>query len=95
MMDLIEDRGLGDELQDVMISETGNTHHFLGSDSEMDEESDCDDPEAALRRESADQQALVTAVAGALESRRVLTDLERSRMQLEDLRGQQLRNWRP
>jgi hypothetical protein len=41
----------------------------------------------ALRRESAGMQNMVQAVRGALECRAVLTDLERARMQLEDLRG--------
>jgi hypothetical protein len=63
----------------------------------MDEDSDEEDPEAtthlmvlelhALRRESVDMQNMVQTVRSALECRAVLTDLERARMQLEDLRG--------
>ena len=97
MMDFIEDRGLEDELQDDMISETGNTNYFLGSDSEMDEGSDVEDPEAqakeeasALRAETANRQSFLEAVQGALHCRSVQTDLERARMQLEDARSKGL-----
>ena len=40
-------------------------------DSEMDEESDAEDPEQQLRNELADRSALIEAVNGALECRRV------------------------
>ena len=105
MEELIVEEDLEDELQARLIEETGNTIFWLGQHDEsdgMDESSDHGDPEAeaitradALQQESADRRGFLTAVAGALESRRVLTDLERSRMQLEDLRGQQLRDLSP
>ena len=96
IMDFIDDRGLGREL-DFTLAETGNDGFFLGSDSEMDESSDVEDPEAraiaeanALRASVADQRRFLEAVQGAMENRRLLTDLERTRMELEDLRAQKL-----
>ena len=93
---LLADHGLLDEMEDRVLEATGDTCFWLGLDAGpdgMDEGSDCDDPEAeaiaradALQRESADRQGFLTAVAGALGSRRELTDLERARMQLEDRR---------
>ena len=94
---LLAEHGLLDEMDDRVLEATGNTGFWLGLDAgpdDMDEDSDCDDPEAeaiaradALQQESADRQRFLTAVAGALDNRRVLTELERARMQLEDLRG--------
>ena len=89
--DLIADNGQA-ELEDRMIRETGNTAFWLGSDDELDEPSDADDPEeelraavGGLRAEAADQMSMVQAVQGALECRGVLLDLERARM--EDARS--------
>ena len=70
-----------------MVEETGNTGFYLGWDSEMDEASDEEDPEQELRAAAADQSAMVQAVQGALECRKVLQDMERARMQLEDLKS--------
>ena len=98
MMDLIEDNGLEEEMEDKLIAETGNTNYWLGYTSDMDEASDVEEPEAALKKEveglkaeKADKQAMVSAVQGALECRSVLTDLERARMELEDIRSRSLR----
>ena len=93
MTDVIHEHDLDEALEDRMTEETGNNGKWLGECS-MDEDSDEEDPEAtahltvhALRQESADMLNVVQAVRGALECRTVLTDLERARMQLEDLRG--------
>jgi hypothetical protein len=101
MEEFIENHDLDHELEAVMIEETGNISFYLGSDSGeggMDETSDCEDPEAeakqkviALLEESQDKKALLEAVSGALECRALATDLERARMQLEDVRSQHLR----
>ena len=40
-----------------------------------------------IRESDEEQKAFVGAVQGALECRAMATDLERARMQLEDLRG--------
>ena len=89
MDNLIQEHGLDQELEDRLIDETGNTNFFLGDDDFMDEDSE-EDPEAALRRELADQSAFVEAASGALQHRKVATDLERARMMLEDVRSRQL-----
>ena len=97
MMDFIEDRGLDDELMEVLIAQNGNTNFFLGSDSEMDEGSDIEDPEAkskeqvsALRAEAVDRQRFLEAVQGALQCRAAVVDVERARMQLEDMQSRGL-----
>ena len=98
MDDVIIDQGLAAELEERMIEETGNTNFWLGEDSELDADSEQEDPEAAakqrvnaLLQESADKQTFVAAAQGALECRAVVTDMERARMQHEDLRSQWLR----
>ena len=69
------------------MEETGNTGFYLGWDSEMDEGSEEEDPEKELRAAAADQRAMVQAVQGAVECRRVLQDMDRASMQLEDLKS--------
>ena len=95
MMNLIEAADLEHELQEDMIDATGNPRHvWLGYTSDMDEASDEEDPQATLekevaelRKEAADKQSMIQAVQGAMECRSVMTDLERARMQLEDVRN--------
>ena len=77
-----------------MIEDTGNTNFWLGEDTDMDEDSDQEDPEAVakqrandLLQESKDKQAFVAAAQDTLACRAVATDLERARMQLEDMRA--------
>ncbi len=105
MDDLIADHNLGQELEDRLIEETGNTNFWLGEDSgqdSMDEDSDQEDPEAVLRqqvqdlrREAADKKAFLEGAKMILEApprdRAVVSDLERARMELEDFRSQALR----
>ncbi len=98
MDDVIRDHGLAEELEERMVDETGNTNFCLGHQRKMDEDSDQEDPEAlakqrasALLQESEDKQAFVFAAQDALACRAVATDLERARMQLEDLRAQMSR----
>ena len=94
IMEFVDDYGLGLELQNFTIAETGNTGFFLGYDSDMDESSGAEDPEAqakedvsALRAEAADRQRFLEAVQGALQCRAAAVDVERARMQLEDMRA--------
>lgn len=96
MDDVISEHGLAEELEGRMVEETGNTSCWFVEDTDMGEDSDQEDPEAdaeqkvnTLLQESADKRNLVQAVQGALQSRAALTDLERARMQLEDLRAQE------
>ena len=98
MDDVIRDHGLAEELGDSMVEETGNTNFWPGHQRKMDEDSDQEDPEAVakqrvndLLQESKDRQAFVAAAQDTLACRAVATDLERARMQLEDLRAHMLR----
>ena len=91
MDEVIEEHGLADELDARLDDETGNTNFWLGHDSEMDESSDQEDPEAILRlqlqQEANDKQAFLEAAQLMGASRAIATDMERARMQLEDLCG--------
>ena len=98
MDDIIDEHGLSSELEERLIDETGNTNFWLGEDTDMDEDSDQEDPEAVakqrandLLQESKDKQAFVAAAQDTLAGRAVATALERAWMQLEDLRAQALR----
>ena len=91
MDDVIRQHRLEDDAEDAVVEETGNSGFYLETDSEMDEASDVSDPEQELRAAAADQSAMVQAVRGALECRGVLQDMERARMQLEDVRSGLLR----
>ena len=94
--------GLSDLVDRQMIFETGNTAFWLGYDQGpggMDESSGEEDPQAMaeqlvheLRREAADRWAFVEAAQGALDNRTVVTDLERTRMFLEDEMSARLRD---
>jgi len=87
MESLIAEEGLGERLEDIMVEETGESQFHLGTDSEMDEDSDQEDPEAALRDENKDKQAFLEAGRCILEAHAVKLDLERARMRLEDMSG--------
>jgi hypothetical protein len=92
---LIEDHDLSEELEERLIEETGNTNFYLGFDEGeggLDEDSDQEDPELELRKALDEKNSLIEAVTGALENRAVATELERSRMQMEDFRAQLFRN---
>ena len=96
MQDLLDEAGLIEEYHAEVMVELDNAPYWLGFDDGpggMDEQSDEEDPEVALRfeneqlrREAADQQAFVAAVQD-LRSHDVLRqENERLRMQLEDCR---------
>ena len=94
MNDVIEDHGLDDELEERLVDETGNSNFWLGICSEMDEDSDQADPQAiaeananALSAENEEKQTFIEAVQGALECQTMANEMERARMQLEDLRA--------
>ena len=86
-----------EDLQERMIEVTGNTEIWLGVDDRphgMDESSDESDGEAKLQREVAelrselaDQQGFVQAVSQASQHRTMVAELERKRMESEDLRS--------
>ena len=87
MDELIEDHGLEEELQERLVDETGNTNFWLGEHEVMDEGSDQEDPEAALRKEVDDKHAFLAGARCIVEARETATELERARMRLEDLSG--------
>ena len=98
MEELIDQHGLSEELDDLLIEHTGNTNFWLGQDSFLDEPSDTEDPEdtlraanACLRSDAADQSTMVQAVQQALECGRMRMDVEHARMALEDMRSRLLR----
>jgi hypothetical protein len=95
MVDIIEDEGLEDELEERLIEMKGNTGFWLGEDpGGLDETSDCEDPMAAMpvmRRELDERESFVQAANDILDSRTVKMDMERARMQLEDYLSQGLR----
>ena len=92
MEDLINDNDLQDELEKRIIKETGNTGFWLGYDSEgMDESSDREDPEEALRKEIDNTSHFVEAASSTLILRQMTTEVERARMQLEDMRSHMCR----
>ena len=89
-----------EDLQERMVFETGHTEIWLGIDDNphgMDESSDESDEEAELQREVTelqrevaerrDQQCFVQAAAQALQHRTMVAELERKRMESEDLRS--------
>ena len=92
MDDLINNHDLQDDLEESIIEETGNTGFWLGYDSEgMDESSDGEDPEEALRKEIGDKSHFIEAASSTLILRQMTTEVERVRMQLEDMRSHMCR----
>ena len=95
MDDLIAEEGLDKELEDRVVAGTGNTNFWLGFIRDLDAASDDDsDPEAAakqrveeLRAEAEDRSSFIAAAGAVLDCRHPVQDLERCRMQLEDLAG--------
>ena len=94
MEDFIDSHGLLDEFEETLLEETGDTGFWLGDDDEaggMDEPDDSPDPEQELRQALSEREGFIQAAKEMMDSRVVVTDLERSRMQLEDFRSQGLR----
>ena len=90
MMNVIEENGLAEELEERLIEETGNLGFSLSEDSGsegLDEGRDCEDPKSILRKELSDHHFFVQAAQDMLQPRSIATDLERARMELEDLRS--------
>ncbi len=95
MENIIEDYDLEEVLDDLLEYETGNTNFYLGLDEGqggMDEDSDQEDPESQLREALDEKSSFIEAVTVVLENRALVTELERSRMQMEDFGAQLLRN---
>ena len=97
MEGLIDQEDLSSELDDLLMRR-GNPNLSLEDHPFMDEPSDTEDPEealraanAALRSEAADQTTMVQAVQQALEYGRMRADVEHARMALEDMRSHLMR----
>ena len=96
MQDLLDEAGLIEDYHAEVMVELDHGPYWLGFDDGpggMDEQSDEEDPEVALRceneqlrREAADQQAFVAAVQDLRAHDVLRQENERLRMQLEDHR---------
>ena len=96
MEDILDEAGLIEEYHAEAMVELDNAPFWLGFDDGpggMDEQSDEEDPDAALRsqneqlrREAADQQAFIAAVQDLRAHEAMRLELERAHMQLEDRR---------
>ena len=94
MEDVIDRHNLTEEYEGEVAYELDTSVFWLGYDSGpdgMDEESECEEPEAALhrenkelRQEATDQQAFISAIQDIRAYEQVRQDLERARMRLED-----------
>ena len=67
--DLLDDHGLSDEFQDLVVQETGNNSYWLGFQPHVDGPDSAPDPEVALqlevqglRAEAADQRVFIAAI---------------------------------
>ena len=74
-------------LQERIVEETGNTAYWLDIDSDMDEDSDAEDPEATTREELRERGDLIEALTDHTQQEKILKDLERARMANADLEG--------
>ena len=94
MESFIEQHSLTEAYELEVMYETEQSVFWLGYDDGvdgMDEESECEEPEAALhrenkelRQEATDQQAFISAIQDMSSYERIKLDLERARMRLED-----------
>ena len=73
---------------ETLIEETSDKGFWLGFNTDLDEDSDTEDPEIALREALSEKNSFVEAITTALELSRLQIELERSRMQMEDFRAQ-------
>jgi hypothetical protein len=104
MDDVIFENNLtGAFLRELNVAPGGPQHWDVEERSELDETSDVEDPEKTAKdnlkeykqevkeKESFFQMAVVETAQRASECSQVHLDMERARMELEDLRGQLLR----
>lgn len=79
IQDLIEDHGLDDELEVVVVEYIGNTPCWLGHISGFDGDSDTPDPEATLKEELGERHTFVDAAAMVLDAKRAQLSWEHAR----------------
>ena len=96
--DFIIRHELDDAYEMEVESSSGIDQFWLGLHEELDEDSDQEDPELALREALAksnealaEKNSFVEAATAILEARGPAIELERSRMQMEDFRAQLIR----
>ena len=88
---VLDEHGLEEAVQ-ARLDDAGCAEFWLGIDSEMDEPSDAEDPEATAKAKAeaalsqlGEQQSFVRAARDAAESTAMRLALERARMQYEDM----------
>ena len=57
------------------------------SENELDESSDKEDPEKTLHEEIEDESHFLEAASSTLVLRQMITEVERARMEMEDMRS--------
>ena len=99
VQDFLEARGMDRDYERAHREVFDDPHYlWLGLNPEIDEDSDQEDPELALRNSLATSNedlsgnaSFVEAAATILDNRGIAIDLERSRMQTEDVHAQLIR----
>ena len=88
---VLDEHGLEEAVQ-ARLEDSGCADFWLGMDSDMDEPSDAEDPEATAKATAeaalsqlGEQQSFVQAASDAAESTAMRLALERARMQCEDM----------
>ena len=87
--DTVKESGLYNRFVNKMLG-TDAQDWCLDHDEDLDEESDTEDPEAALRKEIRGTDVFVQAAQDALLAEALRRDFERKCMELEDLRSRRL-----
>ena len=87
MDELIEEHVLEENLQECLEDETSYTIFWLGEHEVMDNGSDQEDPEAALRKDVGDKTAFLVGACCMVEARDTATEMERACMRLGNLSG--------
>ena len=87
--DIVKESGLYNRFVNKMLGTDEQDwclHHY----EDLDEESDTEDPEAALRKDIRGTDVFVQAAQDALLAAALRRDYERKSMELEDLRSRRL-----
>ena len=87
--DTVKESGLYNRFVNKMLR-TDAQDWCLVPDEELDENSDVEDPEAALRKDIRGTDVFVQAAQDALLAEALRRDYERKSMELEDLRSRRM-----
>ena len=95
VQDFLAARGMDRDYRHAHRELTGDSHLWIDLNPDIDEDSDQEDPELALRNSLsksnealADKSSFVEAATAILDNRGLAIELEQSRMQMEDFRAQ-------